>query len=80
MKGAEMALTITGSLTTGGRHWEFTNGDVSYRLESLNGSDLVTLYWLHNGQPVPRGTRFTEGRAARSVAIAWAEEITGEKF
>lgn len=75
-----MALKIEPRELTGGRAWEFAHKGVTYRLVSYNGSEKVELYWLHEGQPVPRGTRQLNGQGARIVAISWAEEITGERL
>jgi hypothetical protein len=75
-----MALKMEPRELTGGRAWEFTHEGITYRLLSYNGSDKVELYWLDDGQPVIRGTRQLNGQGSRSVAIAWAEEITGDRL
>ena len=71
-----MASTIELRDFTDGRAWEFTHDGITYRLVNYNGSDKVELYFLHDGQPVIRGTRTTEVRDAFSVANEWAREVT----
>ncbi|GAB3475361.1 hypothetical protein FB471_4482 [Amycolatopsis cihanbeyliensis] len=64
---------------TGGRCWEWTESDITYRAVAWNGSEEVHLYRLTPDSPLEWRrvhTKRDKGWGARSVAAEFYTDIT----